>query len=62
MSFEKYVRSIDRFIDKSLDLVIIDGRARLSCITHALKKIRPGGYLMLDDSERERYIIRQHLF
>lgn len=55
MSFERYVKSIDKFMDKSFDLVIIDGRARLSCITHALKKIRPGGYLMLDDSERERY-------
>lgn len=55
MSFERYVKSIDKFMDKSFDLVIIDGRARSSCITHALKKIRPGGYLMLDDSERERY-------
>lgn len=55
MNFEKYVKSIEKYPGGSFDLVIVDGRARLSCIAHALSKIRPGGYLMLDNSERERY-------
>jgi hypothetical protein len=55
MNFEKYVKSIEKYPDGSFDLVIVDGRARSSCIRHALSKIRPGGYLMLDNSERQRY-------
>lgn len=55
MNFEKYVKSIDKYPSGSFDLVIVDGRARVSCILHAISKIRLGGYLMLDNSERERY-------
>lgn len=55
MSFENYVRSIEEYPDRGFDLVIVDGRARLSCVFHALGKIRPGGYLMLDDSDRQEY-------
>jgi len=55
MSFEAYVKGIDAFPDKSFDLVFIDGRARPSCILHSLDKIRPGGFLMLDNSERIYY-------
>lgn len=55
MNFEKYVKSIYKYSSGSFDLVIVDGRARVSCILYAISKIRPGGYLMLDNSERERY-------
>lgn len=55
MSFEKYVRSIDEYPDGCFDLVFVDGRARPSCIARALNKIRSGAFLMLDNSERERY-------
>jgi len=55
MSFKNYVQSIEKYPDGSFDLVIVDGRARVSCVYHALSKIRPGGYLMLDDSNRQRY-------
>ena len=55
MSFENYVRSIEKYPDGYFDLVIVDGRARASCLFHALSKIRPGGYLMLDDTDRQRY-------
>jgi hypothetical protein len=53
--FERYVRSIDPFPDRSFDLVLVDGRSRPSCILHSLMKIREGGYLMLDNSERAGY-------
>jgi len=53
-NFRKYVQSIDRF-ENNFDVILIDGRARPSCIAHAIPKIRPGGYLILDDSQRKRY-------
>lgn len=53
--FEDYCKVIESYPDSSFDLVFIDGRARSSCISHALKKICPGGYLLLDDSNSLRY-------
>ena len=53
--FEAYVKSIDCYPDESFDLVLVDGRSRATCILHALPKIKPDGYLMLDNSERSQY-------
>lgn len=53
--YERYVRTIDEQPDGSLDLVLIDGRCRPACVRHAIPKIRPGGWLVLDDSQRFRY-------
>ena len=55
MSFEDYVCSIDQYPDETFDLVMIDGRSRASCAQRALPKIRTGGYLLLDNSERPGY-------
>lgn len=55
MNFRRYVLSINEFPDDYFDLVFVDGRARPSCITNSIPKIRHGGYLMLDDSERKIY-------
>ncbi|MCC6177228.1 MAG: class I SAM-dependent methyltransferase [Chloroflexi bacterium] len=54
-SFETYVKTIDQFPDASFDLVIVDGRSRAACLVHAAPKVRPGGLLVLDDSDRPRY-------
>ena len=54
-TFERYVKRIDAVADGSLDLVIVDGRARCACVRHALAKVKAGGYVLLDDSDRERY-------
>ncbi len=51
-TFIAYAQAIDAYPDQSFDLVNIDGRARSTCVYHALPKIRDGGYLMLDDSHR----------
>lgn len=56
LSFENYCKTIDSFPDKSFDLILVDGRARPSCIFHALNKIKNKGYLMLDDSQRKEYL------
>jgi hypothetical protein len=54
-SFRQYVVTVDDFPDQFFDFVAIDGRARPSCIQHARAKVKIGGYLMLDNSERPSY-------
>jgi len=54
-SFEAYVKSIDAFPNKHFDIVVVDGRARASCIAHAKNKVKSGGYLMVDNADREAY-------
>ncbi|MCC5876063.1 MAG: hypothetical protein JJU11_07575 [Candidatus Sumerlaeia bacterium] len=61
MSFRSYVHAIDEFPDGHFDLVIVDGRARNDCARVALSKIREGGILLLDNSERDRYRATQEL-
>ena len=55
-SFEAYVKTIDNFQDEHFDVIIIDGRARPSCILHSQKKLKKGGYLVVDNSERQYYL------
>jgi hypothetical protein len=56
LSFEKYVKSIDHHPHDYFDLVIVDGRARPSCIKHAIPKIKKGGVLLLDNADRSYYL------
>jgi hypothetical protein len=49
-TLDEYVRAIDVHPDHTFDLVLVDGRVRTECIQHAIPKIKPGGYLMLDNS------------
>lgn len=55
-NFETYVRQIDRFPDHYFDIIVVDGRARNSCILHALPKLKSKGYLIVDNSERAYYL------
>jgi hypothetical protein len=55
MSFEKYATSIKRYDPDYFDLVSIDGRARPSCFKHSLSRVRKGGYILVDNAEREEY-------
>ena len=55
-NFESYVKLIDQYPDEYFDLVMVDGRARPSCILHSLKKIKLNGYLVLDNSDRDYYL------
>jgi hypothetical protein len=50
-----YCNGISKFKDGFFDLVVIDGRARVECLKFALPKIRPGGYLLFDNADREEY-------
>ena len=53
--FDAYAAAVDGEPDGSLDLVIIDGRARVECARRAMPKVKPGGLLLLDDADRARY-------
>lgn len=46
-----YVRVVDEFADRSLDVVLIDGAYRQVCVTAALPKLRPGGLLVIDNTD-----------
>lgn len=53
--FSAYVEAIATVPDETLDLVCVDGRARVACALAARRKVRRGGWLLLDNSEREDY-------
>lgn len=56
-SFRAYVESIDRFPRASFDVILVDGRARPACVKHSLSRLKPGGYLILDDADRSHYAL-----
>jgi hypothetical protein len=58
-TFRRYATQIDGFPDGHFDLVLIDGRARSSCIHHAAPKVRRGGLLVLDNADRPYYLASQ---
>lgn len=53
MHFKKYAQSILAYDD--FDFVLVDGRARPSCLKHGIEKLKKGGYLILDNSDRPYY-------
>jgi len=54
-NFQRYVTVIDEYPEACFDVVSIDGRARSSCVIHAVKHVKVGGLLILDNSDREHY-------
>jgi hypothetical protein len=55
VAFRAYAAAIDAHEDATLDLVLVAGRARPSCLRHALAKVKPGGLVVLDHAERPWY-------
>ncbi len=55
--FTDYVDSIEKFHDNFFDLVVIDGRARNFCVKKSIPKVKPGGYILFDNSDRAEYKI-----
>jgi hypothetical protein len=55
-TFKNYVTYIDRFEDEYFDLILVDGRARPSCIKHSVNKVKKNGLLILDNADREYYL------
>lgn len=50
-----FIDSILAYPDNYFDLVFVDGRARMSCLFNSRSKVNPGGFILLDDSQREWY-------
>jgi len=55
-NFEAYVKSIDRYPDSHFDIIVVDGRARPSCIKHSIPKLKRDGWLVVDNSDRTYYL------
>lgn len=60
MPVERFAAEIERLDDESLDLVLVDflespEASRVDAIEAARPKLRPGGCLLLDDSDRPAY-------
>jgi hypothetical protein len=54
-NFKSYATKIAEFIDDYFDVVLVDGRSRVSCIHQSIAKIKKGGLLVLDNSDRDYY-------
>lgn len=50
-NFKDYVNYIKNFPDNLFDFILINGRARASCIAAAMPRIKIDGYLILNNSD-----------
>lgn len=50
-----FIDSIRDYPDDHFDVVLVDGRARVACMLNARRKVKPGGTILLDDSQRTWY-------
>jgi hypothetical protein len=55
MDFENYGRIAESLPDRCIDLAMVDGRAWAAAIYAIKPKNKQGGFLLLDNSEREQY-------
>ena len=55
-SFKNYANQINDFPQDYFDIILIDGRSRPSCIMHSVTKVKVGGFLVLDNSDRSYYL------
>ena len=58
MNYRSYASNIDTFPDGYFTCVVVDGRSRPACMVHSLPKIRKGGWLVLDNSDRDYYLAK----
>lgn len=54
-AYVSYAEKIKKFPNNYFDLVFVDGRGRELCVRESLLKIKNGGYLLLDNSDRPEY-------
>src|SRR5690606_2632205 len=52
VSFQRYVESVHDYPPGSFDVIVVDGRARNACLRAARKHVKPGGLIVLDNSDR----------
>lgn len=49
---QEYIRVVDKTTREGLDFIIVDGLWREDCANYSITKLKPGGVLILDNSER----------
>jgi hypothetical protein len=54
-SFKDYYSALDDKPVEFFDVILVDGRARPECVFSSLEKLKSGGLMVLDNSERDRY-------
>lgn len=55
LDFGDYVAAIDD-VPGDFDVVVIDGRAREACLARAVDRLAPGGVIVFDNVDRQRYV------
>lgn len=55
-NYRDYVNAILDYPENYFDVILIDGRARTSCVAVSFSRLKPGGILVLDNAEREYYL------
>lgn len=55
LDFADYVGAIDE-VAGDFDVVVIDGRAREACLARAVDRLAPGGVIVFDNVDRQRYL------
>jgi predicted O-methyltransferase YrrM len=50
---QDYANALDVYPDASFDLILVDGLRRDACLSRALGKLKPGGYVYLDNSDTD---------
>jgi precorrin-6B methylase 2 len=55
ITFENYVKEINKYPNNFFDIVVVDGRSRNACVVEAFSKVKHKGYIVLDNSQREDY-------
>lgn len=53
--YVNYFQALDAYPDEYFDFILVDGRARPECVFSSLPKLKSGGLMILDNSERARY-------
>lgn len=54
LDFSAYVDAIDHTTG-TFDVIVIDGRAREACLAKAVTRLAPGGVIVFDNVDRQRY-------
>lgn len=53
--YVNYFSALENHQNETFDFILVDGRARCECVFKAIPKLKPGGLMILDNSERKRY-------
>ena len=59
--FTDYVNAINKYNYEFFDLIVVDGRSRVHCLNVALRHLKRGGWIILDNADRKDYMTSNEL-